>query len=56
MLHAKFQDHMTYSSGEEYFKGVYHIWELRPSWSCDRDHFYKFMSPLPNELNIKFWL
>ena len=26
MLHAKFQDHRTYGSGEEDFKGFYHIW------------------------------
>ena len=36
------------------FKGFYHIWALRPSWSCDLDHLYKLLFPLvkeaPNEI------
>ena len=39
MTHAKFQDHRTSGSGDD-FEGVYHIWALRPSWSCDLDHLY----------------
>ena len=31
MLHAKFQDHMTSGSGEEDFKGFYHILAWWPS-------------------------
>ena len=29
MLHAKFQDHRAFDSGEEYFKSFYHIWMWR---------------------------
>ena len=31
------------------FKGFYHIWAWRPSWSCDLDHLYKLSFPLPKE-------
>ena len=31
------------------FKSFYHIWALRPSWSCDLDHLYKLLFPLPKE-------
>ena len=31
------------------FEGFYHIWALRPSWSCDLDHLYKLSFPLPKE-------
>ena len=54
MLHAKFQDHRTYDSGEEDFKGFYNICAWRPSWSCDLDHLYNFRSPFPRRLHIKF--
>ena len=54
MLHTKFQDHRTSGSGEEEFKGFYHIWAWRPSWSCDQDHLYKNGSPFPWRLHIKF--
>ena len=27
----------------------YHIWEWRPSWSCDLDHLYKLSFPFPKE-------
>ena len=56
MLHAKFQDHRTPGSGEEDFLGVYHIWTWRPSWSCDLDHLYKLLFPLPKEVPHKIWL
>ena len=49
MLHAKFQDHRISGSGEEdFFKGFYHIWGWRPSWSCDLDHSYKLWFNLSN--------
>ena len=54
MLHAKFQDHRTSGSGEEDFKGFYHIWAWRPSWSCDLGHLYKLSFPLPRMLHIKY--
>ena len=50
MLHAKFQDHRTSSSGEDF----YHIWACRPSWSCDLDHLCKFSFPLPKEAPHKY--
>ena len=50
MLHAKFQDHRTSGSGEEDFKGFYHI------WSCDLDNLYKLLFPLPKEALHKIWL
>ena len=34
------------------FKGFYHIWAWLPSWSCDLDHLYNFLSPLPKEALI----
>ena len=55
MLHAKFQDHRTSGSGED-FLGFYHIWVWRTSWSCDLDHFYKLSFPLPKEAPHKIWL
>ena len=38
------------------FKGFYHIWAWRPSWSCDLDHLYKLSFPLPKEAPHKIWL
>ena len=54
MLHAKFRDHMTSGSGEEDFEGVFHIWALRPSWSCDLDHLYKLSFFFPRRRHKKF--
>ena len=48
MLHAKFQDHGTFDSGED-FRRFYHIWMWWPSWSCDMDHLYKLLFPLPTK-------
>ena len=57
MLHAKFQDHRTFGSGEEdLFKGFYHILAWRPSWSCDLENLYKLSFPLSNEAQHKVWL
>ena len=44
MLHAKFQDHRTSGSGED-FKGLYHIRAWRPSWSRDQHDLYKINVP-----------
>ena len=52
MLHAKFQDHRTFGSGEEDFLGLSHIWAWRPSSSCDLDHLYKLFKEAPH----KIWL
>ena len=32
------------------FKGFYHIWAWRPSWSCDFDNLCKLSFPLPKEV------
>ena len=45
MLYAKFQDQRTSGSGADF----YHIWRWRPSWSCDLNHLYKFLFPLPKK-------
>ena len=55
MLHAKFKDHRTFGSGEEDFKGFYHIWAWRPSWSCDLYHLYKLSFPLPKMALNEIW-
>ena len=55
MLHAKFQDHRTSGSGED-FKGFYRIWAWWPSWSCDLDHVYKLLFPFSKEAPHKVWL
>ena len=34
---------------EEIFYGFYHIWAWQPSWSCDLDHLYKLLFPLPKD-------
>ena len=31
------------------FKGFYHIWVWRQSWSSDLGHLYKLLFPLPKE-------
>ena len=61
MLHAKFQDHRTSGSRGEDFKGFYHIWAWRPSWSCELYHLNKLLFPFAKEAqhNMKFgfdWL
>ena len=54
MPQAKFQDQMSSDSGEEDFKGFYHIWAGRPSWSCDLDNLCKLWFPFPRRLHIQF--
>ena len=34
---------------QKIFKGFYHIWAWRPSWSTDRDHFSNLLFPHPKE-------
>ena len=38
------------------FSGFYHMLVWWPSWSCDLDHLYKFVSPLHKEAPDKIWL
>ena len=59
MLHAKFQGHRTSGSGEEDFKGFYHILAWRPYLSRDHKHLYKLSFPFTGRLHVKFgidWL
>ena len=56
MLHAKFQDSRPLGSGEEDFKGFYHIRAWQPSWSCDLDYLYTHWFPLPIDASYKIWL
>ena len=37
-------------------KGFYHIWALRPSWSCDLDFLNTHWFPLPIDASYKIWL
>ena len=43
MLHTKFHENQLAGS----LTGFYHIWEWRPSWSCDLDFAIKLSLPLP---------
>ena len=55
MLHTKFQGHWPFGSREEDFLRFYHIWEWRPSWSCDQEHLSKLSFPHPMwKLHMKF--
>ena len=35
-----------------FFKGFYHIWAWRPSWSCDLDFLYTHWFPLPIDASL----
>ena len=48
MLHTKFRGNLPTGSGD-FFKGFYHIWAWRPSWSCDQDIAIKLSMPLPKK-------
>ena len=37
------------------FKGFYHIWAWRPSWSTNRDHFSNLLFPQPKEAPYEIW-
>ena len=54
MLHTKFVEIGQPVPEENVFKGFYHIWAWRPSWSCDLDHLYKLWFPFPRRLHIKY--
>ena len=56
MLHIKFRENRSASSGAEDFEGFYHIWAWRPSWSCNPDAVKKLLSPLPKEAPHKILL
>ena len=49
MIYANIQPQSILGSREEDFKGFYHIWAWRPSWSTNRDHFSNLLFPLSKE-------
>ena len=49
MIPAKVQPQGFSVLEKKIFKGFYHIWAWRPSWSTDRDHFSNFSFPHPKE-------
>ena len=49
MIYAKIQPQGILGSGEENFKGFYHIWAWRPSWPMDSNHFSTLTFPCPRE-------
>ena len=55
-VHTKFRQNWSTGSGERFLKGFYHIWMLRPSWSCDQHHFDKFSFLCTQKLTHKIWL
>ena len=56
MLRTKFQGHQPFGSLEEDFKGFYHLWAWRPSWSCDLNYLNKLSFPYSKEAPHKIWL
>ena len=56
MLHAKFKIIRLLVLEKKIFKGFYHIWAWRPSWSCDLDHLYKLSFPFLKEAPHTIWL
>ena len=64
MLHVKFNTVHCFSITfkiiglpvleKKIFKGFYHIWLWRPSWSCDLNHLYNFGSSFLRRFHIKF--
>ena len=52
MLHAKFQDHRTSSSGEDDFKG---FMGMAAILACDLDHLYKLSFSLPKKDPHEIW-
>ena len=55
MTYAKIQPQASSVLEKKIFKGFYHIWAWRPSWSMDRDHFSNFSFPQPKEAPHEIW-
>ena len=49
MLHTKSRGHEPSGSGEEDFKGFYHIWACRPSGSSDKNNLHKSIVRMVSE-------
>ena len=55
MIYANIQPQSILSSREEIYKGFYHIWAWRPSWSTNRNHFSNLLFSLPKEAPYEIW-
>ena len=55
MIYANIQPQSILGSREEDFKGFYHIWAWRPSWSTNGDHFSNLLFLLPKEAPYAIW-
>ena len=55
MICAKIEPQGSIGSGEKGFKGFYHIWAWRPSYSMDCDHFKYLSFPKPKEAPYEIW-
>ena len=55
MTYAKIQPKASSVLEKTIFKGFYHIWAWRPSWSMDRDHFSNFSFPQPKKVPYEIW-
>ena len=53
MLHAKFQDHRTSGSGEDFFKVFTIYWHCGHLGYVTWTNYINFLSPLPRMLHIK---
>ena len=54
MLHTKFRGNQPAGSGEDFLRFLPYMGQ--PSWSCDLDHLYKLLFPLPKEAPHNIWL
>ena len=55
MIYAKIQPQSILGSGEEVFKGFYHIWAWWPSWLMNCDHFSNLSFPQPKKAQYEIW-
>ena len=55
MICAKIHPEASSALEKKIFKGFYHIWAWRPSWSMDRDHFSNLSFPQPKVAPHEIW-
>ena len=55
MIRTKIQPKAYSVLEKKIFKGFYHIWAWRPSWSTDRDNFSNLLFPLPKVAPYEIW-
>ena len=54
-LKQRFSPKVSSVLEKKIFKGFYHIWAWRPSWSTNRDHFSKLSFPQPKKAPYEIW-